>query len=110
MRMTDFPVEPQPERHPHFHAACAGDVTQVNDIAALPAEPFAEPSGNLALGLGGVAADEQVVVAWQDRGLNHKSAVDGAKGFDHQSVRELTLYLLSERICVADGERRRHPV
>src|SRR5438034_4531867 len=48
MRMADFSVNAQPDGHPHLHPACASDVPKINDVAALPAEPFAEPTCNFS--------------------------------------------------------------
>src|SRR5215471_4676633 len=107
MRMTDFSVKAQPNGHPHFHTPCSGDVAKLDNVAGLPAEPFAEPAGNLTLGLDVVAADKEVVVTRHEGGLDHDLAVHGVQGFHYESVGEFTLHLFSKRVGVADRKRRR---
>ena len=56
-RVTEFSEQAQPDWHPHFHAARAGDIAQIDNIAAFPAEPFAEPTCDFALRGFAIAAD-----------------------------------------------------
>jgi len=108
MRMTDLPVQAQPDGHPHFHAARTGDIAQIDDVLALPAEPFAQPAADLALRGSVVATDKQVVIARNERRVNPDFAVHGIERLHHSRNRKLTLNLLAEGIGVADSQRWGH--
>jgi hypothetical protein len=71
MRMADDAPQAHPMSEEHFRAARVGDVAEVNDVARLPAKPFAEPVRDLALRRSVVAVDEEVVIAGHTRRSNH---------------------------------------
>jgi hypothetical protein len=41
-RVTEFCEHAEPKWHPHFDAACAGDIAEVDNIAGFPTEPLVE--------------------------------------------------------------------
>ena len=50
MRRSQHTPKAHPEGEKHFRAARVGNVAEVNNVAGLPAEPFAEPVGDFAFG------------------------------------------------------------
>jgi len=64
MRRSQHTPKAHPEGEKHFRAARVGNVAEVNNVAGLPAEPFAEPVGDSAFGRRVVAAEKQILVAW----------------------------------------------
>src|SRR3974390_1456653 len=107
MWMADLAVQAQPDGHPHFHAARAGDVAQIDDVFALPAEPIAKPAVDLAFGVGIVSADEEMMVAGYQSGLYHDLTIDGVESLHNERVGKLALDRFTERIGVAYGQRGR---
>ena len=106
VRRSQYGPQSHPKREKHFRAARVADVAEVNNVAGLPAEPFAKPVGDFPLGRCVVATDEQVVIAWHTRRINHDVAVYGVEGLHHAHVGKFALDLFSERIGV--GQQGRH--
>ena len=96
MGMSEFPVQAKPNRHPHLHTARSGDIAQINDVAAFPAKPFAEPIADFTLRGSVVSADEEVVVARDERWLHHDLAIDRVESLHDAHIRELTLYTFAQ--------------
>jgi hypothetical protein len=62
----------------------------------FPAEPFAKPVGDFALGRRVVPTVEQVVIAWQTRWINHDVVVHRIERLHNAHVGKFTLDLFSE--------------
>jgi hypothetical protein len=95
MRRSQHPPQSHPKREKHFRATRVGDVTEINNVAGLPAKPFTEPVGDFAFGRRVVAADEQIVIARQTRGSDHDVAVHRVKRLHDAHIGKFTLSLFS---------------
>ena len=85
VRRSQHAPQSHPKREKHFRAARVADVAEVNNVAGLPAEPFAKPVCDFALGLRVIATDEQVVITWDPRWINHDSVNTGPSVRDYSS-------------------------
>src|SRR5262249_42278926 len=87
--------EPQPQRKHHLGTAGRRYVSEVDD--GLPTEITEEPR-DLRFGRRVVAADEHVVVAGHEAGIDHHVAVHRVQRLHDASARKCTLDLLAEGI------------
>ena len=101
-RVAEFSEQAQPDWHPHFHAARAGDIAQIDDIDAFPAEPFAEPTRGFALRGFAIAADEQIVITRHDRWIYHERTIYGVQHFHDERIGEFPLDLFTQGISVTN--------
>lgn len=106
VRVSHGAVEPDPQREDHLHAARRRDVSQIDDVPRVPAEPLAQGPGDRRLRFGVVAADEHVMISRELRRVDHHDAVHGVQCLDDSCLRKLPLDLLAQRVGVADRERR----
>jgi hypothetical protein len=70
VRRSQYAPQSHPKREKHFSAARVADVAEVDNVAGLPAEPFAKAVSDFAFCRRVVAADEQLVVTGHARRRN----------------------------------------
>src|ERR671922_2133048 len=93
--------QPDPERQYHLEATSGSDVAKIDDAGGLPAEPFAEPAGNLRAGARIVAGGVDDMVTRHALRCHHDSVVHRVQRFHDLRLRKRALDLLAERIGVA---------
>src|SRR2546430_1707347 len=104
---TENTPEPHPDRENHFHSPGPGDVTQVDRI--LPSKRTENP-GDGGLGFHVVATDEEIAIAFRQRGIDHYLAVGRVQRLYNKGAGKKLLNFLAERVRIGElrDQRWRH--